>query len=424
VEVRPPRGTDDLLPPVSDAMLGLYEAAHRTARLYGFRYVETPTFEHTELFERTSGETSDVVTKEMYTFEDKGGRSLTLRPEQTAGIVRAYLSNAHDLPTPFKAYHVSPQFRHGRPQAGRLRELRQFGVETIGAAAPAADVEVIALADRYLRGRGLGKVELRLNSIGDPECRPAYREKLIAYLEPHEDELDEDCRSRLRTNPLRVFDCKVDGQTPLVLGAPVISDNLCQACAEHFAAVRNGLDAAGIAFVHDPRLVRGLDYYTRTVLEFVSASLSPAQATVCGGGRYDGLAEVLGGPPTPGVGFALGLDRLLLALREEGATLPAEFGVACFVVSIGPEASQVGARLVDELRDAGIPSSTAFEDRPLKAQLKMADRSSAAYAVILGEKEVAAGTATMKRLTDGEQEQVPIGDVVNWLSRTDWAAER
>jgi histidyl-tRNA synthetase len=424
VELRPPRGTDDLLPPVSDAMLGLYEAAHRTARLYGFRYVETPTFEHTELFARTSGETSDVVTKEMYTFEDKGGRSLTLRPEQTASIVRAYLSNAHDLPTPFKAYHVSPQFRHGRPQAGRLRELRQFGVETIGAAAPAADVEVIALADRYLRGRGLGKVELRLNSIGDPECRPAYREKLIAYLEPHEDELDEDCRTRLRTNPLRVFDCKVDGQTPLVLGAPVISDNLCQACAEHFAAVRNGLDAAGIAFVHDPRLVRGLDYYTRTVLEFVSASLSPAQATVCGGGRYDGLAEVLGGPPTPGVGFALGLDRLLLALREEGATLPGELGVACFVVSIGPDASQVGTRLVQDLRDAGIPAAAAFEDRPLKAQLKMADRSGAAYAVIVGEKEVAASTAILKRLSDGVQEEIPIDDVVNWLSRTDWAAER
>jgi histidyl-tRNA synthetase len=424
VELRPPRGTDDLLPPVSDAMLGLYEAAHRTARLYGFRYVETPTFEHTELFERTSGETSDVVTKEMYTFEDKGGRSLTLRPEQTASIVRAYLSNAHDLPTPFKAYHVSPQFRHGRPQAGRLRELRQFGVETIGAAAPAADVEVIALADRYLRGRGLGKVELRLNSIGDPECRPAYREKLIAYLEPHEDELDEDCRTRLRTNPLRVFDCKVDGQTPLVLGAPVISDNLCQTCAEHFAAVRNGLDAAGIAFVHDPRLVRGLDYYTRTVLEFVSASLSPAQATVCGGGRYDGLAELLGGPPTPGVGFALGLDRMLLALREEGATLPGEFGVASFVVSIGPDASQVGTRLVQDLRDAGIPAAAAFEDRPLKAQLKMADRSGAAYAVIVGEKEVAASTAILKRLSDGVQEEIPIGDVVTWLSRTDWAAER
>jgi len=405
-------------------MLGLYEAAHRIGRLYGFRYVETPTFEHTELFARTSGETSDVVTKEMYTFEDKGGRSLTLRPEQTASIVRAYLANAHDLPTPFKGYHVSAQFRHGRPQAGRLREFRAFGIETIGAAGPAADVEVIAVGDRYLRGRGLAQIELRVNSIGDAECRPAYREKLIAYLEPHRDELDEDCRTRLRTNPLRVFDCKVDGQTPLVLGAPLISDHLCQACSEHFAAVRNGLDAAEIAFVHDARLVRGLDYYTRTAFEFVSGSLSQAQATVCGGGRYDGLAEVLGGPPTPGVGFAIGLDRVLLALREEGATLPGELGVACFVVSIGPDASQIGTRLVQDLRDAGIPAAAAFEDRPLKAQLKMADRSGAAYAVIVGEKEVAASTAILKRLSDGVQEEIPIDDVVNWLSRTDWAAER
>ena len=424
MELQPPRGTDDLLPPVSDAMLGLYEAAHRIGRLYGFRYVETPTFEHTELFARTSGETSDVVTKEMYTFEDKGGRSLTLRPEQTASIVRAYLANAHDLPTPFKGYHVSAQFRHGRPQAGRLREFRAFGIETIGAAGPAADVEVIAVGDRYLRGRGLAQIELRVNSIGDAECRPAYREKLIAYLEPHRDELDEDCRTRLRTNPLRVFDCKVDGQTPLVLGAPLISDHLCQACSEHFAAVRNGLDAAEIAFVHDARLVRGLDYYTRTAFEFVSGSLSQAQATVCGGGRYDGLAEVLGGPPTPGVGFAIGLDRVLLALRGEGATLPGELGVACFVVSIGPDASQVGTRLVQDLRDAGIPAAAAFEDRPLKAQLKMADRSGATYAVIVGEKEVAASTAILKRLSDGVQEEIPIDDVVNWLSRTDWAAER
>jgi histidyl-tRNA synthetase len=424
VEFQPPRGTDDLLPPVSDAMLGLYEAAHRTASLFGFRYVETPTFEHTELFARTSGETSDVVTKEMYTFEDKGGRSLTLRPEQTAGIVRAYLANAHDLPTPFKAYHVSQQFRHGRPQAGRLREFRQFGIETIGSGAPNADVEIVALGDRFLRGRGLERSELHLNSIGDGECRPAYREKLIAYLEPHRDELDEDCRMRLRINPLRVFDCKVDGQTPLVLGAPVISDNLCQPCAEHFAAVRNGLDAAGIAFEHDPRLVRGLDYYTRTTFEFVAGSLSQAQGTVCGGGRYDGLAEVLGGPSTPGVGFALGLDRLLVALQEEGVALLGPSGLACFVVSIGPEAAQVGDRLVDELRNAGIPAATAFEDRPLKAQLRLADRSGAAYAVILGEREVAAGTAILKSLADGEQEEVPIRDVVNWLSRTDWAAER
>jgi histidyl-tRNA synthetase len=430
VELQPPRGTADLLPPLADAMLGLYEAAQRAARLFGFRYVETPTFEHTELFARTSGETSDVVTKEMYTFEDKGGRSLTLRPEQTASIVRAYLSNAHDLPNPFKAFHVSQQFRYDRPQAGRLREFRQFGVETIGVAATGADVEVIALGDRFLRGRGLTDLELQINSIGDPECRPAYREKLIAYLEPHADELDEDCRTRLRTNPLRVFDCKVDGKTPLVLGAPLISDNLCQACAEHFAQVRNGLDWKGIAFVHDPRLVRGLDYYTRTTFEFVAGSLPDAQAAVGGGGRYDGLAEVLGGPATPGVGFALGLDRVLVALQEAGAEVPGEAGLACFVVAIGSGATEAGARLLTDLRNAGIPAASAFEDRPLKAQLRMADRAGAAYVAIVGEREVEAGTVQLRRLSSGErereqeQEEVPLDDVVNWFSRTDWAAER
>jgi histidyl-tRNA synthetase len=424
VELQPPRGAVDLLPPDSEAMLGLYDAAHRIARLYGFRYSETPTFEHTELFSRTSGETSDVVTKEMYTFEDKGGRSLTLRPEQTASVVRAYLAHAQELPTPFKAYYVAPQFRHGRPQAGRLREFRQFGIETIGVAAPAADVEIVAVGERYLRGRGLANLELRVNSIGDEECRPAYRELLIAHLEPHRDELDEDCRIRLRTNPLRVFDCKVDGPTPLVQEAPLISDHLCQACAEHFADVRNGLDAFGVAFVHDPRLVRGLDYYTRTAFEFVSGALSQAQAAVCGGGRYDGLAEVLGGPPTPGVGFALGLDRTLVALDAEGGERPSARPVACFVVAIGSEAADVGRRVVEDLRTAGIPAETAYEERPLKAQLKMADRSGAAYAVILGEREVAAGVATLRRLSDGEQDEVPIDDVVNWLSRTDWAAER
>jgi histidyl-tRNA synthetase len=424
VELQPPRGTVDLLPPDSEAMLGLYDAAHRIARLYGFRYVETPTFEHTELFARTSGESSDVVTKEMYTFEDKGGRSLTLRPEQTASVVRASLAHAQELPTPFKAYYVAQQFRHGRPQAGRLREFRQFGIETIGVGAPAADVEIMAVGDRYLRGRGLGELELRVNSIGDAECRPAYRELLIAHLEPHQEDLDEDCRVRLRTNPLRVFDCKVDGPTPIVREAPAISDHLCQACAEHFAAVRNELDELEIAFTHDPRLVRGLDYYTRTAFEFVSGALSQAQATVCGGGRYDGLAEVLGGAPTPGVGFALGLDRTLVALDAEGAERLGERAVACFVVAIGNDAAEVGRRIVKDLRTAGIPAETAYEERPLKAQLKMADRTGAAYAVIIGEREVSSGVATLRRLSDGEQDEVPVEDVVNWLSRTDWAAER
>jgi histidyl-tRNA synthetase len=397
-------------------MLGLYEASHRIARLYGFRYVETPTFEHTELFARTSGDTSDVVTKEMYTFQDKGGRSLTLRPEQTASVVRAYLANAHALGATFKGYYVSQQFRHGRPQAGRLREFRQFGIETIGVAGAAADVEVIAVGDRFLRELGLRNLQLRVNSIGDPVCRPAYRERLISYLEPHEGDLDEDCRTRLRTNPMRVFDCKVDGTTPLVLEAPAISEHLCEPCALHFREVGEGLGALGITYEHRPRLVRGLDYYTRTAFEFVSGALSEAQGTVCGGGRYDGLAEVLGGAPTPGVGFALGLDRTLLAMETEGAPVPPGRGPMCFVVAIGEGPTEAGAELLRELRAAGIACASAFEDRPLKAQLKMADRAEARYAAILGERELGAGVVTMRRLADGAQETVALGDVVNWLT--------
>ena len=426
MEFQPPRGTDDLLPPASDAMLGLYEAAHRTARLYGFRYVETPTFEHTELFARTSGETSDVVTKEMYTFEDKGGRSLTLRPEQTAGIVRAYLAHAHDLPTPFKAYYVSQQFRHGRPQAGRLREFRQFGVETIGSAAPAADVEV----DRGGRpvppwawpspGRAARQLDRRRRV---PAGLPREADRV-----PRAAPGPSSTRTAGRGSGPTRSECSTarsTGRRRSCSAPRSISENLCQACAEHFAAVRNGLDAAvGRVRARPPARPGAGLLHPDDLRVRVARRSRQAQAALGGGGRYDGLAEVLGGAPTPGVGFALGLDRILMALREEGATLPGELGIACFVVSIGDEASRVGARLVGDLRDAGIPAAAAFEERPLKAQLKMADRAGAAYAVILGEREVATGTATMKPLGDGDQEEVPIGDVVNWLSRTDWAAER
>ena len=420
MELTPPRGTADLLPPRSEAMLGLYEEAHRAARLWGFRYVETPTFEHTELFSRTSGSTSDVVTKEMYTFEDKGGRSLTLRPEQTAGVVRAYLEHAHDLPVPFKAYYIGTMFRHGRPQAGRLREFRQWNVEAIAVPSPGADAEVISLADGYLRARGLRRTTLHLNSIGDPVCRPSYRVLLIAHLEPHVDELDEDCRTRLHVNPLRILDCKVDGSKPFVQDAPLISDHLCDACAGHFAAVRSALEHAGVAYEHDPRLVRGLDYYTRTAFEFVSSALSSVQAaTICAGGRYDGLAEELGGPPTPGVGFALGLDRVLLAMEKEGAPTPPTRGPVCFVVTLGPETSAAGADLVSELRTAGLAAAAPYEERSLKAQLKMADRAGAEFVAILGAKELADGVVTLRRLVDGVQKTVPAGDVVSWLTRLD-----
>ncbi|MGH2596670.1 MAG: histidine--tRNA ligase [Actinomycetota bacterium] len=420
MELAPPRGTQDLLSERADAMLGLYEAAHRTAELFGFRYIETPTFEHTELFTRSSGDTSDVVTKEMYTFEDKGGRSLTLRPESTASVVRAYLTHAQELPNPFKAYYVGAEFRHGRPQAGRLREFRQFGIEVIGVEGAAADVEVIILGERYLRERGLSRYALRLNSIGDAVCRPAYRERLVDYFEPYRDRLDEDCRTRLSKNPLRVFDCKVDGGKDFVLAAPVIVDHLCEPCAAHFAAVRGGLDEAGVAYQLDPRLVRGLDYYTRSTFEWMSSALESAQAsTVNAGGRYDGLAEALGGQATPGVGFAMGLDRVVLALEAEGVPLPAARVLRCFVVAIGADAEAAGRGLVEDLRDVGIAASASYEERPLKAQLKMADRAGAAFVAIVGEQELANGTVTLRRLVDGVQKSVPTTDVAGWLTRLD-----
>jgi histidyl-tRNA synthetase len=407
MELAPPRGTDDLLPPLSERMLSLYEDAHRQAELFGFRYVETPTFEHTELFARTSGGTSDVVTKEMYTFEDKGGRSITLRPENTAGVVRAYLSHSQELGSPFKGYYVGSQFRHGRPQAGRTREFRQFGVEVLGVAAPAADIEVIRLGDSFARDHRAQDAKLLLNSIGDRECRPAYREKLIAHLEPHEDQLDEDCRTRLRQNPLRVFDCKVDGQKDFVLQAPTIADSLCEACTEHFSGVKEGLRAAGISFELDPRLVRGLDYYTRTTFEWVSGRLSSGQSTFNAGGRYDALAEELGGPPTPGVGFALGLDRLLLSMPEAE---PAPRRLV-FVIAIGAGAREAGESLVVSLRSANVPADMAYEDRPLKAQLKMAARAEAAWAAILGERELETDSVTLRDMTSGSQEEIGIGEL-------------
>jgi histidyl-tRNA synthetase len=416
MEFQPPRGTVDLLPPRSEALLGLAHGAHDAARRYGYRYVETPAFEHTELFGRTSGETSDIVTKEMYTFEDKGGRSITLKPESTAPVVRAFLANRHYLPSPFKAYYVGPNWRHGRPQAGRLREFRVFGVEVIGTPAAAADAEVAILADRYLRERGAQRFTLLLNSIGDQTCRPAYRELLLEHLRANRDALTDEHRQTFERNPLRVLDCKDEACRAVAARAPRITDHLCEACAQHFAEVRAALEEEGVPYRPEPTLVRGLDYYTRTAFEFVSDALPGQQSTVCGGGRYDGLAEVLGGEATPGVGFGLGLDRLLLALEAEGAPAPPTGAVACFVVAIGEEAAAVGRRITRDLRAAGIAAEGAYEPRPLKGQLRQADRAGARFALIVGEREVNEGTVTVRRLADGEQEPVRTEDVVTWIS--------
>ena len=410
----PPRGTQDLLPPASERIERLRAEAVRLARVYGFRPLETPTFEHTDLFVRGVGESTDVVTKEMYTFEDKGGRSLTLRPEGTAPAVRAYLNVRQTLPLPFKAYYVVPMFRHERPQAGRMRQHTQFGVEIIGTEAPAADVDVIALAARFLGGRGITRAELRVNSIGDDRCRPGYREALISFLEERADRLCSEHRERWRANPLRVLDCKREECRASTADAPRSIDHLCDDCREHFDAVQEGLREAGISFEIDSRLVRGLDYYTRTAFEFVSEVLGPTQSTLCGGGRYDGLAEAIGGEPTRGIGFGLGLERLLIALDEEGAEVP-DLQAGVFVVALGESAAREARALVRALREEGTAAETAYEERPLKAQLKMADRSGAAYAAIIGDQELADGVVTLRRLSDGHQETVKQSEVGSWL---------
>ena len=387
-------------------MRALYDRAGALARLHGYRYVETPGFEATEVFARTAGETSDVVSKEMYTFEDRRGRSLTLRPEGTAPVMRAYLAAMQEQPSPFKAYYLTRMYRYARPQEGRYREHRQFGIEIFGPEDPSADVEVISVGDAFLRGLGLTRVELQVNSIGDDTCRPGYRELLVAYLREHRDALTDEHRDRFEDNPLRVLDCKDEACRAVAAQAPRIVDHLCEACREHFDDVQAGLKDAGLSPVVAPTLVRGLDYYTRTAFEFVSPGLSPQQATLFGGGRYDGLAEVLGGPHVPGVGFGMGLERVLMALEDEGLEPPAEPGLVAFVVGVGAAGRARGGARVGALRAGGGAAAAPGEDRPRSAPRKMADRADAGFAVIVGERELASGTVTVRRLADGEQEEV------------------
>ena len=418
MEPAPPRGTTDLLPPESERMRRLYDLAHGVATLYGYRYGETPAFESTDLFVRTSGATSDVVQKEMYTFEDKGGRQLTLRPEGTAPVVRAVLGKSAEVSLPFKGYYVEPMWRYGRPQKGRLREFRQFGVELIGSGLPAADAETILLGHEYLQLAGIRDLRLEVNSLGDEACRPAYRERLLAYLEANRERLGDEHRDRFRENPLRVLDCNDESCRAVARDAPKIVDHLCGPCREHYDGVLAALDDEGLIHHQVDTLVRGLDYYVRTAFEYVSPVLPEGQASVGGGGRYDGLAEVLGLSPTPGVGFALGLERILIALDAAGiGDLAARFGV--FVVTVGPNAFPAGRELVRAFRQAGVPAQVPFEDRPLNAQFRMADRSGAAYAAVLGERELSDGTVTIRRLADGVEETVPREEAVKRLASGD-----
>jgi len=331
-------------------------------------------------------------------------------------VVRAYLAHAHDLPTPIKTYYVGHHFRLGRPQAGRFREFRQFGVEIVGIGGPEADVEVLALGERFARERGLRAYALHLNSIGDEQCRPAYREELIRYFEPYLDQLDEDCRVRLGKNPLRVFDCKVDGRKDFVLAAPTIVDHLCGPCSEHFAAVRSGLDEAGVRYELDPRLVRGLDYYTRTAFEFYIAGREGQQQALGGGGRYDGLVELLGGKPTPGIGFGIGLDRLVLALEEQGRGGSQVEAPTAVVVGADPDDTVTRLRVATILREAGLVARAELTRRKLGKQLESAARDGAHFAVIVGD-ELTAGEVQVRDLPAGSQKVVALADLPRELAR-------
>ena len=414
---RAPKGTNDLLPPESWRWEAVTRLALDTFAQAGYAPVETPAFEHTEVFERGVGEASEVVTKQMYTFTDLGGRSLTLRPEGTAPVIRAVLEHGLDRGSlPVKLSYVGPMFRQERPQKGRYRQFVQLGIEAIGSDEPAVDAEVIEVGARFLQEAGVS-AHLLLNSIGhvDDSCRGGYLNTLAEWLAANRARLGPEDRERSQTNPLRTFDSKDARTREALTEAPLITDYLCDACRKHFASVRELLSAVGVTFELAPRLVRGLDYYTRTAFEFVAGELG-AQNAVGGGGRYDGLAEALGGRPLPGIGFALGLDRIVLARRDDVAGAVAG-PVDVYVVSLGDEARVEALRLATRLRAAGVGADLDLAGRSMKGQMKDADRSGARWAVILGSEELASGRVTLKDLRSGEQIEVPSAGIEARLRR-------
>lgn len=410
-----PRGTKDILPDGVERWRYVEEKIRELCDRFGYREIRTPLFEHTELFQRGIGDTTDVVEKEMYTFLDRGGRSITLRPENTAAAVRAYLEHklyAEDALT--KLFYIGSMFRFDRPQKGRFREFHQFGVEALGEASPAVDAEIILLAVRFLESLGLKELSLSINSVGDPACRPVYRQKLKDFFKEKLDGLCDDCRSRYDRNPMRILDCKNERCHSLSIGAPEITDCLCDECAEHFEKVKSYLTAAGVPFTCDPRLVRGLDYYTKTAFEIKYEPLG-AQSAVAGGGRYDGLVEEIGGAPTPAVGFAVGLERVMLAMEMQNLFPEIEEGADAFVVAMGDEAKDEAFCLLAELRDAGLSARMDYAGRSMKSQMKQADKANARYALILGEDELAKGVVTLRDMESSGQEQVAREDIVNKL---------
>ncbi len=406
-----PRGTKDILPAQIAGWRYVENKIRALCESYGYEEIRTPVFEHTELFQRGIGEGTDVVDKEMYTFTDRGGRSITLRPENTASVVRAYLQNKLYADGGLvKLFYTGSMFRYDRPQAGRLREFHQFGVEALGEQNPALDAEIILLAWDLLKSLGLENLRLKINTVGCAKCRPVYRQKLQHYFRENVDDLCEDCRHRLEKNPLRILDCKVDGDKEIMEDAPKIETCLCDECREHFARLQKFLTAAGVEFELDARLVRGLDYYTKTAFEIQYAELG-AQSALAGGGRYDGLVEEIGGAPTPGIGFAAGLERILIALEKQNLLPAAENKIDAFIVTAGADAEISGFDLLTKLRRKNISAAMDFAKRSVKAQMKQAAKSGARFALIIGEEEVASASVTVKNLETSAQEKIPLEKV-------------
>ncbi len=409
-----PKGTKDVLPQDSYKWQYVEGVAREVAKKFHLKEVRTPTFEHTELFQRGVGDTTDIVTKEMYTFKDKGDRSITLKPEGTAGAVRSFIENGmYGGVLPAKMYYITPAFRYERPQAGRLREFHQFGVELFGAKSAQTDAEAIAMADTLLKKLGL-QVKLYINSIGCPTCRAAYNKVLKEFFAPRLESLCYDCKTRFEKNPLRLLDCKEEGCKAINESAPSILDYLCEECKAHFEEVKACLDLANIGYEIDPRIVRGLDYYTRTVFEFVSSAIG-AQGTVCAGGRYDGLIEELGGNSVPAVGFAAGIERLLIVMEQTGVAIPEEEKPTVYLAGMDKACRQKAFELAIALRKEGIFAEIDHMERSIKAQFKYADKIGAKYVAVIGGNELAEGVMNVKNMSDGSSESVAFDSAVEYF---------
>ncbi len=410
-----PKGTKDIMMDQVYKWHYIEKKWKEICERYGFKEIRTPIFEHTELFQRGVGDTTDIVQKEMYTFEDHGGRSITLKPEGTSPAVRAFIEHKQYAEVqPIKLYYDIPCFRYEKPQSGRLRQFHQFGVETFGTPNMVADAEIIAIGYDFLTSMGVTDLTLEINSVGCPECRAKHRKALKEFLAPKYDQLCDTCKSRYEKNPMRILDCKSPIDQELVQGAPMMIDFLCDDCKEAFEDLQKNLEAIGIPYVVNPKIVRGLDYYTKTAFEFVTNSLG-AQGTVCGGGRYDNLVEEVGGPPIPGVGFGLGKERLLMLMEANGVEIPKPTDCDIFIATMGEAAKLYGQKLLFDLRRNGVKCQIDDLQRNFKGQFKYADRLGAKYAVVIGDNELETGVATLKDMEKGEQTEVKFDELISEL---------